>query len=442
MQSRIEEIGPCRRKLTVTVSADQIKNAIEKSYGELRRNITLPGFRRGKAPRSVLERRFGDHVMDDVKRDLIVEGIEETIREHKLEVVSDPDFGDRPVELEPGTDFEFTVEVDVKPDFEIPSFEGIKVTRSVEAVTEARIDEVMERLRQENASWIPVEDGGAQNGDLVIGGLRFMDGDNEAFKREQAHLRVGDDEKIAGAPISGGSACFVGKASGEQVEAEVTIPGDHPISALRGKTLAMHFDLQEVKRMELPEIDDDFAGGYGLDDLAALRGKIREDLEENARLEAQHGTEEKVLDALLQRVEIPVPDTTLNRTLDAQARDQLIRRVMSGQMGTEDMGAAMAALREELRGEAEHSIRAWYLMQKIAKREKIFATEDDVQRRIEEMAMSRGTTPTKVREELAEKDALDQVRTAVLEQKVRIWLTEQVEIVEDSVGSADAGAEG
>ncbi len=442
MESRVEEIGPCRRKLTVTVPVEEIKAAVEKSYAELRRNVTLPGFRRGKAPRGVLERRFGDHVRDDVKRDLIVGGLEDGIREHGLEVVSDPDFGDAAVELDVEKTFEFSVELDVKPDFELPSMDGIKVSRNIEPVTDERIGEVLERLRNENASWVPVEDEGAASGDLVIGAVKFLDGEEEAFNRDQAHLHVGEDRKLAGAELIDGSDIFIGKKPDDLVEGKVGIPDDHPLSALRGKTLDLRFEVQELKRMELPEIDDDLASQYGMDDLQAMKAKIREDLEENAKAEAQHGVEEKILDALLERVEIAVPETTLNRTLDAQSRDVLIRRVMSGQMGTEDMGAAMTGLRDELRPEAEHSIRAWYLMQKIAKREKIFATESDVQRRIEEMAAARNTTPTKIREELAEKDGLDQVRTSVLEQKVRNWLTEQVEIVEDSGGSADAGAEG
>ncbi|MFT7620588.1 MAG: trigger factor [Planctomycetota bacterium] len=438
MTSNIQELGPCKRRLSITIPADDVTSAINKSYGELRKNVTIPGFRKGKTPRRVLEKRFGDHILEDVKKDLVVDGIQESIREHELEVVSDPDFEFAAIEMDGESDMQFDVDVEIRPEFELPSIDDIEVTRVLKEVGEDEVEKVIDNLRNERASWIPVEDEGAKEKDLVIGKLELKEGEEVAFERNQSHLVVGDDTKLAGIELPDMKKLFLGVTLDQIVTCEVEIPEDHPVKDLKGKTLAASFKVEEIKRMELPELNDEFAENFGLESLADLKGKVKEDVGKHIMDEANHKAEEDIIDAILERIPMELPESTVNRAVERQAQEVLMQRMMAGELQADNIVAAQADLKKELLPQAEKSIRAWYVIQKLAKREKIFSTETDYNERVEAMAMAKGVTPTAIREEIAKHDASEQVRTDILETKVRKWLTEQVKIVDETDGSSAA----
>lgn len=436
MTSNIQELGPCKRRLTITIPVDDVTTAINKSYGELRKNVTIPGFRKGKTPRKVLEKRFGDHILEDVKKDLVVDGIQDSIREHQLEVVSDPDFEFADIKMDAESDMKFEVDIEIRPEFELPQIDDIEVTRTLKAVGDEEIDKVIENLRNERASWIPVEDEGAKAKDLVIGKFELKDGDEVAFERNQSHLVVGDDSKLAGVPLPDMEKLFVDVTLDQVVTCKVDIPEDHPVSDIKGRTLDASFKVEEIKRMELPEINDEFAENFGLESLSDLRNKVKEDVGNHMKDEANHKVEEDIIDAILERIPMDLPESTVNRAVERQAQEVLMQRLMAGELQADNIVAAQAELKTELLPQAEKSIRAWYVIQKLAKREKIFSTETDYNERIETMAAAKGSTPTAIREEIAKHDASEQVRTDILETKVRKWLTEQVKIVDETEGAS------
>ncbi|MCA9320634.1 MAG: hypothetical protein KDB53_07865, partial [Planctomycetes bacterium] len=204
------------------------------------------------------------------------------------------------------------------------------------------------------------------------------------------------------------------------------------------------FVVAEVKRMELPEIDDDLALAYDFDDLGTLEARIREDVNARHEQSADLEVEEEILDGLLGRCEIPLPEDGLEKAIEGSLREAIIERIYSGSFDANEQ--SIEQLREELAGETrtrvERSMRLWYLIEKIAKAEKIFATENDYEARIVAMARARNTTPTKIREQIAEKEAENDIRASILESKVRKWLTDKAEIAEESVdGPASKGDE-
>ncbi len=436
MSSRIEELGPCKRRLSITVSAEDVGTAINKSYGELRKNVTIPGFRKGKTPRRVLEKRFGDHILEDVKKDLVIDGIQDALREHELEVVSDPSFEFADIQMAPEADMEFDVEVEIRPDFELPEIKDIEVVRVAKSATTEDVDRVLENLRNERASWVPVEDEGAKEKDLVIGKLELTEDDEVIFERNQSHLVVGDDSKLAEIPLPDMEKLFLDAKLDQVIACDVEVPAEHPVKNIQGKTLKCTFKVEEIKRMELPEINDEFAENFGLESLSELREKITNDVSEHMSQEADQKVEEDVLDAILERVPMALPESTVNGAVERQAQEVLMQRLMAGELQAENITQAQAELKKELLPQAERSIRAWYIIQKFAKREKIFSTENDYNDRIESMAMAKGVTPTAIREEISKHNASDQVRTDILETKVRKWLTEQVKIVDESNGDS------
>ena len=345
------------------------------------------------------------------------------------------------VELEPGSDFAFSAEVEVRPEFDLPDYKGIEVDRRLESTTDEEVDGVLEQIRGQKAEWLPVEDEGAQEKDLVIGKLTLKEGDDEAFAREDAHLVVGDDDGLLQIPVDGLAEAFTGAKIEQTITMSgINVPESHPLSDLRGKDLDLAFDVNEIKRMELPELDDDLAQSFDFDSLEDMTKRVREDLDAR-HLEAANGkVEEDIIEAILAKTDFPLPESVINEAVARETQNRLMRMMMSGQLGKDDIGSASESLRAEIRPQAEHSIRAWYVLEKIAKKEKIFSTESDFIERVQQMAISSGRTPTQVLEEIEKNEARDRVRTDILEQKVRKWLTDNAkisEVTDEGASSSD-----
>ena len=435
METLVEELGPCKRKISITIPQEEVKTAIDKSYGELRQNISLPGFRKGKTPRRVLEKRFGDQVASDVKRDLIVDGISTGIESHDLEVVSDPNFNFDAINFAVDSDLTFDVEVEVRPDFELPNFDDIEVTKTVETVTASEVEGIIEKLRRDQTMMVPMEDGNSQHDDLVIGSVEFSDGDEVVANYHQIALTAGVTEEICDIEVENTDTLLVDLGIDAEINIEVEVPDDHDVEDLQGRKLTLKFIVEEIKRKELPTLDDEFAEGMGQESVAALKARIESDLQEHKDNGASNEAADNIIDKILGLVDIPLPESSVQKTVEAQSRQVLMQRVMAGQSLAADSTQLQAEIKTEILPMAERSIRAWYVMQKIAKREKIFVTETDFNTRVEELAAARHTTPTAIRKEIVDQNATDEIRMEILEEKVRKWLLENIKIVENSSNS-------
>ncbi|MEE9394544.1 MAG: trigger factor [Planctomycetota bacterium] len=444
MSSQVETPSddPCRRKLTVAVESDRVESQFRQSFGELRSTVQLPGFRRGKAPKSVLERRFGEQIADDVKRDLVVEGIEAAIKEHDLQVVSDPDLDFSKIEFERGKGFEFSFDVEVRPTFDLPKYRGLKATRKVQAWTPQEVDDILEDLRSRRAMMVPVGSGKIENEDHVIGPFEVFEGDESLLKRETDSAVAGHEhEKIAGLELKGLSDQLVGKAIGDRLTFETSVPADYPVQDMQGKSVTCHFDIAEIKRIEKPELSDELAKGFGFDDLASFRTQIEGDLEQRQGDAADRAVEEDLINQLLGQVSADIPKSVVEQTMAGRIREIAMQRIMAGELDPDVAHEDhFKTIRDEEMPEVERGIRAWYLIEAIAKKERIFATETDIDARIVEMAQQEQMTPTKVREELSKNDGLNRVRSSILERKVRTFLTEEAEIAEEKGEAAPKAA--
>ena len=428
IQSTVEEVGPCRRRVSVTIEPEMVKNETETTYAELRQTVSLPGFRRGKAPRSLLERRFGDHVSQDVKKEVILKALQESMTD--LDPVADPDvdFDKIDVSTEAMTTFEF--EVDVKPEFELPNYKGLRVKKVLREVSDEDVKSTVDRLRHDHASWTPFEEGAAEEENLVIGHLILTQDDKEVFNREDAAVLAGKEEKLSGVPLPEDANKLLGVTLGQKMEWDAELGDDYYIKDLRGTSARAKFEVLELKRLDVPEADDELAGNFGEDTMADLEAKIRGDLTHHGKHETEHQVEEGVLDQIIEAANIHLPESLVERALNRQVQQRLYRSVMNGQISMDNIDAARAELEASERATVERHVRAWYVIEKIAAKEKVFATEDDVGARIQEIAVREEKTPTQVFEELEEKEMLEQVRTDVLESKVRKLLAEAADVVE------------
>jgi len=420
------------------VSAEEVDQEFDKSYGQLRKQVAVPGFRPGKVPRRVLERRFGDHVKAEVAQELIQSKIEEALSELDLDLVSPPHVLEEGLEegVEPGKELAFSIELETKAEFELPEYKGIEVTRTVPQVTDEHVEKVLSSMADERATWQPAPDDTYEPNDVVYAHVKILDGEESLFDDEAVldgeSPQVGDfvleglDEVLKGARV--GAKSTVQARRSEEAEG-----GESP-------TFPATLEIQEIKRRTVPPIDDDLARELGHDDLQSLREEIRKDLAHHAEKAADKAVVEQILEKLVAEADIPIAEGPTQRMLEKRLNEAAIQMLMSGVEG-EKVREIMEAEKESLKESIETDTRRWLLIEKIAEKEKIFALEDDVDARIEAVAREHGTTPTKVREFYEEKGHLPEVRASILEEKVCAFLLKNARITEKEEGSEADPAE-
>ena len=444
MDIETTELGPCKKRLSVTISAERIDQGLEKSYGTLRSNVSIPGFRPGKIPRRLLERRYGDHVRREVTEDLVEETIREAIQELGIELVSqaelvrpgadgeteEADTEESPLLVTPGEDLELSFDVEVKPDFELPEYKGIEVTRRVKEISEEDLQKGLEARAEQLASVQPFES--FEPGDAIVADVQILDGDEVVEEIEEAEFEPGIFT-VHNHRLEGVDELLVGK----KAEDDISVPVAAEEEGAPKLTAKLH--LLEFKRRVVPPIDDDLAAELGMENLAALKEDTRKSLEAHAEALGDRDVVQQVVDDILDRAEIPIAEGPIERMLERRVRQKYIEFVIDG-MNQEEAEAKVEDLRQEIREEIEKDSRSWFLFEKIAKKEKIFCMEDDVDQRIQDIAVDSGSTPTKVREYYESKDMMPDLRTGILEEKVCNFLRDKAKIIE-AAGAAESESE-
>lgn len=447
MPSKLNDLGPCEKEIAVSVPAEDIAGALNKQYGELRKQIVLPGFRAGKVPRAVLEKRFGEQVRHEVYHDLVRDAVEDALKEHELEPVSEPHIegadDHQHHELPESGELEFTFKVEVKPEFDLPKYRGVEVTRKREPVTDEQVDGVISRIAEGHAEWLPVEDGGYQQGDLVqatatiaVGDHVLADEKGVVFLPEQGHLEgltLADAQKIADE-----------SEVDDEVEVALEVPDDHPEEALRGEKTTGKLVIEGYKRRTAPKIDDAFAQTVGKDDLEGFKTEVRKELEEEHTKLSDRQVVKDILDKLVEQASIPIAAGPTERMVKRRVDQRAMHFQMEEGFSAEDAKAKSEEETAEITASVERDTRAWLLVEAIAKKEKIFCLEEDVDEALAEIATRHGAKPSAVREYYEQQGLLAELRSEVVERKVCEFLRDQARIAEDLPGDGaaeEAGAE-
>jgi len=380
MKSECESVSPVMRKLDVIIDGEDLIKDISRAYRQLGTKVKIPGFRKGKIPRQVLERYYKQDVESDVLSQAISRSYSAAIDEHALKPVNQPQIKNS--EFIPGQDFRFTAEVEVRPDIELVGFRGLEVTREDEAVSEDNIAAELERLRAAYTQVEPVEDRKEiEAGDLVATNFSGTI-DGEAFQGSSGNGYILDT--TAHNYIPEVIEALIGKPVGEAFEVEATVPEGFKNEEVVGKTAQFKVTPTQIKRKRLPELDDEFAKDVGdFETLAALKVKVQGDLEGRMKDSNDESFKEAVIDALIEKNPFDVPPTLIERQIDLMLYQTL------GQLEPEQlksMGVDVPKLREEMREKSEWKVRRGMLLEHIADIEKIEVGPKDLEERIAEVA--------------------------------------------------------
>ena len=416
MSLQVEKMEKNMAKLTIEVSAEDLDKAMQNAYQKAKGRISIPGFRKGKAPRKMIEQMYGKGVfLEDAANALIPEHYSKALAECDLEIVSQPKID--VTQVEPGKPFIFTAEVATKPEVTLGDYKGLEVPKSETEVTDEEVEAELKKEQEKNSRTITVEDRAAQNGDTAtIDFEGFVDGEAfEGGKGTDYPLTLGSNTFIPGFEEQ-----LVGANTGDHVEVKVTFPEEYQAKELAGKEAVFQCDVKKVEAKELPELDDDFAQDASeFDTLAEYKEDIKKNLTEKKEKEARAAKENAAVDKAIENAQMEIPDAMLN-TQVRQMLDDFSRRMQSQGLTMEQYfqftGMTLDKMQEEMKPQALKRIQTRLVLEKIAEVENIQPTDEEVEEEFKKMADAYKMEVEKIKELLGDRE-LEQMKKDMAVQK-------------------------
>jgi len=400
------------RHVQVSVPVETVRDAEDKAARRYASSVRLPGFRPGKAPANMVRKKFADAIRQEALEALVRDAYKEVVEKQDLKVASQPHVHD--LKFEEGKPLTFEIHFEVRPTLELARTSGFRVTRRKAVVNDETVRDQIESIRDQRAAWAPVE-GKPMPGDMV--NVEISTGDEAAGGEARSYpLVLG-----AGQAIPGIEELIMEAAPGETVERPVKWPDDFPDESERGQTKTVKVKLQDVKRKSVPDLDDAFAREAGdFDSLAALESAVRSDLEEHTKREVEADVRQKLVDEIIGANPFDVPPSWVRQFAENYAEAYQIPAEEREKFAT------------EFRSMAERQIRRDLVIETIAEREGLAATEKDIDDRITEQAEKRGVNPGQLYAQLEKSGRLKEIERSLTEDKVFQWLLEKNEVQTES----------
>lgn len=423
MSVQIEKLEGNMAKMTIEVPVEEVSKAIEKAYNKNKNKIAVPGFRKGKVPRKVIEQMYGPEVFyEDAANEMIGDAYEKAYDECGEDIVSSPKI--EVVQIEEGKPFIFTAEVALKPAVKLGKYKGVKVETPDATVTDEDIEAELKRVQNENAREIVVTDRAVKDGDMTILDFEgYVDGVAfEGGKGENYPLTIG-----SGSFIPGFEDQLIGAEIDKPLDVTVTFPTDYQAEDLAGKEAVFKCVIKEIKEKELPELDDEFAAEVSeFETLAEYKEDIKSELTDKKALEAKRAKEDAVVDTVAAAAEIDIPAAMIE-TQQRQMAEEYAQRLSYQGLKLEQYlqytGMTPEMFLEQLKPRAEERIRTRLTLEAIVEKEKIVVSDEEMEEELKSMAEAYQMEVDKVKELMGEKE-MDSVRKDVAVRKAVDFIVE------------------
>ena len=407
----------CKHEIEVTVPVDEIARETDRVVADIQQKAKLPGFRPGKAPASLIRAKFSKQVRDDVLENLLPKYFRQKVEEEHLEVVGRPNVKD--VHFHEGEPLRFKAEFEVAPEIELGEYRGVTVHYNEPEVTDEDIAKRLDEIREQKSQMVNVEPRAVVDGDYAVVTLDSLSGVEQAIHQDEVVLHVGDPDTMAGF-----SDALRGMSPEEEKEFEVTYPEDFGQERLAGKTVRFHARLTTIRTKDLPELNDEFAQDLGdYQTLNDLREAVRKAIFHEREYASQQKAKDQLIDKLIETHEFPVPEAYIERQIEAQLENQF-RELAERGIDPTKLKIDWAKLKEAQRPKALHDVKASLLVDKIAEREAIAPTNDEVDVEVQRIAKQQREPVAAVRKKLQKDGVLGRIAYQIRSNKTMNFLFE------------------
>jgi trigger factor len=423
MKTEFVDVNETRKNLRVEIPTDIVNAAIDAAAQSYSRRARVPGFRPGKAPARVIKQRYKSEILHDVAHDLISHAVDDALRERGVEAVEPPDIRD--VTVEENQPLTFTASFDTVPVFETGDYSSLSVRRSAVDVPDEAVAHALQRLRERAARFEPVEGRGVEHGDTVTVDLDRKDADGKTDNHGDVNVELG-----AKANPPGFDEQLLGLEVGSTKAFSIQYPSDYAISELAGQQVSYNVLVKGLKRRVLPELDDEFAKDMGqFETLDALKARVREDLEHEARHASEREVRGDLMKQLAKRVPFEVPPSLVERELDRRVED-FAQRLMQQQIDPRQAGIDWNQFRESQREVAVEAVAGALYLDEVARREQLEVTAAEIDEEISRYAERTGRTPAAVRAALEKERGLSRVSNGLRREKSIDFLMARATLVQ------------
>ena len=412
----------CRRELELEIPAEDVSKATERVAKEIARVARVPGFRPGKAPVSLIKRRFAEDIKGEVLQSLVPEKVEKAVAEQKLSPVSQPQVDK--LDFNEGQPLKFRAVFEVLPEFQLGNYKGLDIEMPTMEVTEEDVNQSLEETRERAAAFAPVEGRSVENGDFVQLRLSGIpEGGGDPLQADSVLCHVGAEETMQ--PFNEN---LMGAKVGDHKTFDVEYPADYPDAKLAGKKFHYAADVTAIKTKKLPELNDDFAKDVSdAATLDELKKKIRESLEHEREHRHRDLRREKIIHALVTSHDFPVPDSLVEHQMDVRL-ERVVRSLAAQGVDPRAVNLDWVALRRRQEDRAREDVKAELIIDRIASAESIDASEEDIQQEIAHLGSHSGESAEAIRARLTKQGALDRMKAKLRSDKTLDWLAQNANV--------------
>jgi len=426
MKIEIEEVGPCKKLLKFEIPKETIEEEWQKQLKEVSRMANLPGFRKGKAPRKLLEKNYGDKIVEEVKRAIVSSSYQETIEKNKLSPVGDPDVGD--IDLELGKPLKFEITLEVLPTFELGEYKGMQLKRKPVSVTDEDIDNALETISRQKAQLTVVKKGKVKDEDFIICDCEVGVNGEVVWTDKELEVMVSGSQ-VADINVPDLKNSLVGAKSEDKVSVDVELGDSFSVEQHRNKSAKLEISIKEIKRPKSPEINDELAKQVGYDTLDELKEFMSQRLEMEKKRMAEGEMQEQISSKLIEMADFDMPEDMKTHHTNERLHKYQLDLINKGTPQEE-----IEKNLEDLKSASEESVvrdfKMSLVLEQIAEKERIFVTEDDVNRRISEMAGMYGLDTAGMKKQIEKMNSMSNLRHQLRENKTLNLLMKEANIEE------------
>ena len=420
----IDKVSTCQRRVKVSIPREDINRYRDEALGDLMPSALLPGFRPGRAPRQLVSSRFKSELSDQIRSKLLTDAMTQVSDEQKLSPISEPDLDVAAVLVPEDGPMTFEFSIEVRPEFDLPKWKGLSITRPVREISDSDVDESLGHLLRERSRFVP-HDGPPAVGDLIVGDVTFRDGDEVLSTAKELEIVVRPTLSFADAELAGFDALVAKARPGAKVSATVTVSEEAAVEPLRGKDVTMEIAVVEVKKHELPELTPallEELGGFSSE--AGLRDLVRKQLDSQLEWHRRRQVRQQVASALTASADWDLPPDLLRR----QAQRELERAILELRRSGFDDDAIrrhVNELRQTVMASTARALKEHFILERIAEDESIADTAADYDEEIRAIAAQSGESPRRVRASLERRGLMDVLRNQIIERKTIDLITSQ-----------------
>jgi trigger factor len=426
----IEEAGPCRKKVVIEIPEETIKKTVDEQYETLRKEALVPGFRKGRAPRRLLEKRFGKDTSEQVKLRLLAEASEAAIKDNELDVLRDPDIDYEKLELPETGPFQFDFEVEVRPEFELPALEGIPVNKTKLEVTDEQVAGQIDHMCRLSGVWTPRHEGQVGPEDQIIADAVLKSEDvEEEEKLDNIEIHVRANGFVGEVPVEKLDELLVGAKSGDVRQVSVEVPKTYFREQYRGKKVDVRVEVKDIKWLKPADVDADFLGKYGVGDQAELNEAVRDRLQGQLEQQARTEMAEQIHKYLLDNTSFELPLDVVGEHSTSLLQRTYSSLMMRG-LPREQIEQQMEQLRAGSEQQAQEQLKTFFMMDKVADKLEIEVTDEQINGHIARLAIQQRQRPEKMREQMERDGSLSQFKLQVRENMCIAKLLESAKITE------------